>query len=58
MALSFSALESFYWVCQLRSFSAAADKLHVSQPTVSYRIREWKSNSACRSSCARSASSC
>jgi DNA-binding transcriptional LysR family regulator len=40
MALSFSALESFYWVCQLRSFSAAADKLHVSQPTVSYRIRE------------------
>lgn len=40
MALSFSALESFYWVSQLRSFSAAAAKLNVSQPTVSYRIRE------------------
>lgn len=40
MALSFSALESFYWVSQLRSFNAAADKLNVSQPTVSYRIRE------------------
>lgn len=40
MAFSFSALESFYWVSQLRSFNAAADKLHVTQPTVSYRIRE------------------
>jgi DNA-binding transcriptional LysR family regulator len=40
MALSFSALESFYWVSQLRSFNAAADKLNVTQPTVSYRIRE------------------
>ncbi|RVK26330.1 LysR family transcriptional regulator [Sinorhizobium meliloti] len=40
MALSFSALESFYWVSQLRSFNAAANKLNVSQPTVSYRIRE------------------
>jgi len=40
MALSFSALESFYWVSQLRSFNAAAEKLNVSQPTVSYRIRE------------------
>ena len=40
MALSFSALESFYWVAQLRNFSAAAEKLHITQPTVSYRIRE------------------
>ncbi|MCP8894501.1 LysR family transcriptional regulator [Shinella daejeonensis] len=40
MAFSFSALESFYWVSQLLSFNAAADRLHVSQPTVSYRIRE------------------
>ena len=40
MALSFSAVESFYWVSQLRSFNAAADKLNVTQPTVSYRIRE------------------
>ncbi|MGF9567854.1 LysR family transcriptional regulator [Neorhizobium sp. JUb45] len=40
MALSFSAVESFYWVSQLRSFNAAADKLNVTQPTVSYRIKE------------------
>lgn len=40
MALSFSALESFYWVSQLRSFNAAAGKLNVTQPTVSYRIHE------------------
>ncbi len=40
MALSFPAIESFYWVSQLRSFNAAADKLNVTQPTVSYRIRE------------------
>jgi DNA-binding transcriptional LysR family regulator len=40
MALSLPALESFYWVAQLRSFNAAADKLGVTQPTVSYRIGE------------------
>lgn len=40
MSLSFPALESFYWVAQLRGFNAAATRLNVSQPTVSYRIRE------------------
>ncbi len=40
MSLSFPSIESFYWVSQLRSFNAAADKLNVTQPTVSYRIRE------------------
>lgn len=40
MSLSFSAVESFYWVSQLRSFNAAADKLNITQPTVSYRIKE------------------
>lgn len=40
MGLSFSAVESFYWVSQLRSFNAAAEKLNVTQPTVSYRIKE------------------
>ncbi|QEE43300.1 LysR family transcriptional regulator (plasmid) [Rhizobium sp. WL3] len=40
MALSYLAIESFYWVSQLRSFNAAADRLHVTQPTVSYRIKE------------------
>ncbi len=38
--LSLSALESFYWVSQLKSFNAAAEQLNVTQPTVSYRIRE------------------
>jgi len=40
MALSFSAVEAFYWASQLRSFNAAADKLSITQPTVSYRIKE------------------
>ena len=40
MALSFPAVQSFYWVSQLRSFNAAAVKLNVTQPTVSYRISE------------------
>ncbi|MBO9127209.1 LysR family transcriptional regulator [Rhizobium sp. 16-488-2a] len=40
MALNFSAVESFYWVSQLRSFNAAAEKLNITQPTVSYRIKE------------------
>ena len=34
------AIETFYWVSRLQSFHAAADLLHVTQPTVSYRIRE------------------
>jgi len=40
MALSFSAVEAFYWASQLRSFNAAAEKLSITQPTVSYRIKE------------------
>lgn len=40
MTFSLSALESFYWVAQLRSFSVAAEKLNITQPTVSYRIGE------------------
>jgi len=40
MALSFSAVESYYWVAQLRSFNAAAERLNVTQPTISYRIKE------------------
>ncbi len=40
MALSFSAVEAFYWASQLRSFNAAAQKLSITQPTVSYRIKE------------------
>ncbi len=43
MAPSFASLESFYWVAHLQSFSGAANLLNISQPTVSYRIRELES---------------
>ncbi len=34
----FRNLETFYWVAQLRSFKAAAERLRTTQPTVSLRI--------------------
>lgn len=34
----FRSLETFYWVAQLRSFRAAAERLHTTQPAVSQRI--------------------
>ena len=34
----FRSLETFYWVAQLRSFRAAAEHLHTTQPAVSQRI--------------------
>lgn len=40
VAISFPAVEAFYWVAQLHSFKAAAERLHITQPTVSYRIGE------------------
>lgn len=33
-------LETFYWIAQLGTFSAAAERLHTSQANVSARIRE------------------
>src|SRR4051794_35073816 len=33
-------LESFVWVARLRSFRAAAERLHMTQPGVSIRIQE------------------
>lgn len=44
MILNFTAIESFFWVAQLSSFRAAAELLHVSQPTISYRIRELETD--------------
>ncbi|MBI4526232.1 MAG: LysR family transcriptional regulator [Deltaproteobacteria bacterium] len=38
--LDLRKLEIFYWVAELRSFSLAADRLSLSQPTVSAHIRE------------------
>lgn len=40
MIRSLPALEAFYWVVRLGGFQAAATRLHVSQPTISNRIRE------------------
>ncbi|MCC0025146.1 MAG: LysR family transcriptional regulator [Hyphomicrobiaceae bacterium] len=40
MSINYPALEAFYWAAQLRSFNKAADRLNITQPTISYRIRE------------------
>jgi len=40
MKLTLDQLSSFYWVARLGGFRAAAKQQHVSQPTVSGRIRE------------------
>ena len=39
---SFRQLEAFLWVARLGSFRAAAARLHVTQPTVSQRLREFE----------------
>ena len=38
--VSLNLLEAFYWAVRLRSFHAAADRLRLTQPTVSYRVKE------------------
>lgn len=40
MAMSFQQIEAFYWVVASGSFAAAADRLFVTQSTISMRIRE------------------
>lgn len=37
--MNFDALETFYWVARLSSFRKAADKLFLTQPAVSQRIK-------------------
>ncbi|WP_369790514.1 LysR family transcriptional regulator [Rouxiella sp. WC2420] len=44
MISNFSAIESFFWAAQLSSFRAAAELLNVSQPTISYRIKELEAS--------------
>lgn len=39
MAVTLAQLEAFHWIARLGSFHAAADYLHLAQPTVSVRIR-------------------
>ncbi len=40
MRVSLTQVQTFYWVARLRSFHAAARHQHVTQPTISARIRE------------------
>ena len=40
MRHSFRQLEAFYWVARLGSFRAAAQRLHLTQPTITLRIKE------------------
>ena len=40
--LDLKKLEVFYWVAELRSFSLAADRLSLRQPTVSAHVREME----------------
>jgi DNA-binding transcriptional LysR family regulator len=37
---SLAQLEAFLWICRLGTFRAAADHLHVTQPTISLRVSE------------------
>ena len=37
---SLKLLEAFYWVARLKGFHAAADRLRITQPSVSYRVKE------------------
>jgi DNA-binding transcriptional LysR family regulator len=38
--LSLKLLEAFYWVARLRGFHSAADRLRLTQPSISYRVKE------------------
>jgi DNA-binding transcriptional LysR family regulator len=38
--MNFRQLEAFYWIVRLGSFSAAAEKLGMTQPTISARVKE------------------
>jgi DNA-binding transcriptional LysR family regulator len=44
MRYTLSQAEAFYWVAKLGSFRAAAAHLHLTQPTVSLRVRELEKN--------------
>ena len=39
--LTFKQIETFYWTATLGSYTAAAARLHTTQPAVSNRIREF-----------------
>ncbi len=47
MKLTLAQIETFYWIARLGSFHAAARQLHVTQPSVSGRIREMERDLGC-----------
>jgi len=45
--VSLKQIEAFYWVCQLGSYSAAADRLNTTQPAISNRMRDFEDTLGC-----------
>jgi DNA-binding transcriptional LysR family regulator len=48
MFRSFPQLEAYYWVARLGSFRAAAERLGVTQPTISIRVRDLEADAGGR----------
>jgi DNA-binding transcriptional LysR family regulator len=44
---TFAQLEAFYWVARTGGFRAAAARLHLTQPTVSQRVRDLEAALGC-----------
>jgi len=42
--LSISTLDTICWIARLGSFTAAAERLHTTQPAISQRVREFETN--------------
>lgn len=42
--LSISTLDTICWIARLGSFTAAAERLHTTQPAISQRVREFEAN--------------
>jgi DNA-binding transcriptional LysR family regulator len=38
--LNLKLIEAFYWVAKLRNFRAAAERMRLAQPTITYRVKE------------------
>jgi DNA-binding transcriptional LysR family regulator len=47
MRLTLAQIETFYWIARLGSFHAAARRLHLTQPSISGRIRELERDLGC-----------
>lgn len=47
MRLTLAQIETFYWIARLGSFHAAARRLHVTQPSISGRVRELERDLGC-----------